>query len=111
MLAKRIDGLISKSYSEPDCTMLVKMLRREKEMLFTFLEVEGIEWHNNAAERAIRPDVVIRKIANGHRTECGAHSHKVLMSIKETCEMRGLNFYDYALEYLGGIASKSYTVT
>jgi hypothetical protein len=59
------------------------------------------------AERAIRPNVVIRKITNGHRSENGAHAHKILISIKNTCGLRGLNFYDYALEYLGRMASKS----
>jgi hypothetical protein len=28
------------------------------------------------------------------------------MSIRETCKLRGQNFYDYALEYLGNPASK-----
>lgn len=106
-----IDVLVSKimeKFAEPNCIRLVKRLRREKEMLFTFLEIDdNIEWHNNAAERAIRPNVIIRKITNGHRTEGGAVSHKILMSVKETCRMRGLNFYDYALQYLGRIASKS----
>ena len=29
----------------------------------------------------------------------GADAHKVLMSIKETCNVRGLNFYEYVLDY------------
>lgn len=105
-LARRIDRLIGKRYSERNCIRLVKRLKREKDMLFTFLETRT-DYHNNSAERAIRPNVIIRKITNGHRTESGAASHKILMSIRETCRMRGLNFYDYTLEYLGRIASKS----
>lgn len=105
-LAKRICRLISKRYTDRNCIRLVKRLKREKDMLFTFLETRT-DYHNNTAERAIRPNVIIRKITNGHRTGSGAASHKILMSIRETCRLRGLNFYDYALEYLGGIASKS----
>ena len=105
-LARRIDRLVGKRYSDSHCIRFVKRLRREKNMLFTFLDTRT-DYHNNAAERAIRPNVIIRKITNGHRTEAGAASHKILMSIKETCRLRGLNFYDYALEYLGRIASKS----
>jgi len=104
-LARRIETLIGKDYSEPNCIRLIKRIRREKEMLFTFLDTKT-DYHNNTAERAIRPNVIIRKITNGHRTESGAASHKILMSIRETCRLRGLSFYDYALEYLGGIASK-----
>ena len=61
----RIDALIS-SYSslttEKNCTRLLKRLRRERGMLFTFLEEDGVDWNNNAAERALRSSVVIRKI-------------------------------------------------
>jgi len=39
--------------------------RREKNMLFTFLEKDCVNYHNNDAERAIRPCVVIRKITMG----------------------------------------------
>jgi len=104
-LEARISRLISKKYVEKNCIRFVKRLRREKNMLFTFL-VTGTDSHNNTAERAIRPNVIIRKITNGHRSENGAYSHKVLMSVKETCRVRGLNFHDYSLEYLSNVTSK-----
>ncbi|MCL5067823.1 MAG: transposase, partial [Thaumarchaeota archaeon] len=98
----------SSSVSEKNCKRFIKRLRREKRMLFTFLEErKGIlDWNNNTAERAIRPSVVIRKITYGNRSIEGANAHKVLMSIRETCNLRGLNFYDYALNYLQNPTSK-----
>lgn len=104
-LEARISRMISKKYVEKNCIRFVKRLRREKNMLFTFL-VTGTDSHNNTAERAIRPNVIIRKITNGHRSENGAYSHKVLMSVKETCRVRNLNFHDYSLEYLSNVTSK-----
>ena len=104
-LEERISRMISKKYTEKNCIRFVKRLKREREMLFTFL-VTGTDSHNNTAERAIRPNVIIRKITNGHRSESGAYSHKVLMSIKETCKVRNLNFHDYSLEYLINVTSK-----
>ena len=74
-------------------------------MLFTFLKM-GTDWHNNIAERGILPNIVIRKITNGHRSEDGAKAHKILMSIKETCRLRNLNFHDYLEEYLSNLTSK-----
>ncbi len=97
--------MISKKYSKENCIGFVKRLKRERMMLFTFLQT-GTDYHNNTAERAIRPNVIIRKITNGHRSKVGADSHKILMSIKETCRMRELNFHDYALEYLRNSTSK-----
>ncbi len=104
-LEARISRMISKRYTEKNCIRFVKRLKREKNMLFTFL-VTGTDSHNNTAERAIRPNVIIRKITNGHRSESGTYSHKVLMSVKETCRVRGLNFYDYSLKYLSNVTSK-----
>jgi transposase len=104
-LEQRIDRLIHQKYTDKHCMRFVKRLRREKRMLFTFLD-ENTDYHNNAAERAIRPNIIIRKITNGHRSENGACAHKILMSIRETCRSRGQNFYDYSLEYLGNMVSK-----
>ena len=104
----RIDALIA-SYSsskEKNCVRLLKRLRREKGMLFTFLEEDGVDWNNNAAERALRSSVVIRKITYGNKSDEGAHAHAVLMSIKETCGLRSENFFDYAMGYLSRPASE-----
>lgn len=96
-------GLLVASYSssnERNCTRLLKRLRRERGMLFTFLEEDGVDWNNNAAERALRSSVVIRKITYGNQSDEGAHAHAVLMSIRETCSLRKENFFDYAMGYL-----------
>jgi transposase len=101
-LEARVDALIS-SYSsskERNCARLLKRLRRERGMLFTFLEEDGVDWNNNAAERALRSSVVIRKITYGNQSDEGAHAHAVLMSVKETCGLRKENFFDYAMGYL-----------
>jgi hypothetical protein len=109
-LEVRVDALISSSYSsskeEKNCARLVKRLRRERSMLFTFLEEDGVDWNNNAAERALRSSVVIRKITYGNQSDEGAHTHAVLMSIKETCGLRKENFFDYAMGYLSKPASE-----
>jgi transposase len=89
----RVEALVE-SYSsskERNCARLLKRLRREKGMLFTFLEEQGVDWNNNAAERALRPSVVIRKITYGNQSEEGAHAHAVLMSVRETCALRKEN--------------------
>ncbi|MBI2938520.1 MAG: IS66 family transposase [Thaumarchaeota archaeon] len=108
-LEARIDMLIA-SYSscvdERNCTRFFKRLRRERGMLFTFLDEEGVDWNNNAAERALRSSVVIRKITYGNQSDEGARTHAVLMSIRETCGLRKKNFFNYAMKYLGQPTSK-----
>jgi len=101
-LEARVDALIP-SYSssgERNCRRFLKRLRRERGMLFMFLEEDGVDWNNNAAERALRSSVVIRKITYGNQSDEGARAHAVLMSIRETCNLRKENFFDYAMGYL-----------
>ena len=52
-LDRRIRDLLNRLKGETDkhCKRMFKRLRREKDHLFTFLEVKGVEWHNNSAER------------------------------------------------------------
>ena len=45
--------------------------------------------HNNAAERAVRPAVIIRKNSYGNRSQRGADAQAVLMSIYRTLKQRG----------------------
>jgi transposase len=105
-LERRVDTLIescsSSADQEKNCSRLVKRLKRERGMLFTFLDEKegGIAWNNNAAERALRPSVVIRKMTYGNQSEEGARAHAILMSVKETCNLRGENFFDYSMGYL-----------
>lgn len=74
---KRLEKLVQEysSIGERNCKRFIKRLKREKEMLFTFLEEKGVDWNNNTAERAIRPSVVIRKITYGNQSTNGADVH------------------------------------
>ena len=93
--------LISRGYAEPNCRRFVKRLRRERDRPFTFA-VAGIPYHNNTAERAVRPGVIARKISGGSRSWKGAESQSILMSVKETCRLRGVDSYEFGIEYLSG---------
>ena len=95
-LDRRILALINRLKGETDkhCKRMFKRLRREKDRLFTFLEVDRVEWHNNSAERGIRPCVILRNNSYGSRSEEGASAIAVLMSVKQTCKAKNDNFLD-----------------
>jgi hypothetical protein len=95
-----IDGIIRKQWRDGDAKRLTKRLKSHKGSLFTFLLYPNIEYHNNIAERGLRSNVVIRKISYGSKSETGATSHSVLMSVMETCNMRDQNFLEWGHEYL-----------
>jgi len=59
--------------------------------LFTFVEYPEVPDDNNAAERAIRPAVITRKICGGTRSEHGTKTKAALMSLFATWKVRNLN--------------------
>jgi len=93
-----MERLLAKTFHDPANRRLAKHLRREQPWLFTFLHCPGIEATNNAAERALRPAVVARKTWGGNRTENGAHTQQILLSILTTCRQQGKDSFDQIME-------------
>ena len=82
------------SFPNPEKKILVrfaKRLRRHEKELFVFLYKRGIDYHNNHAEQQIRPDVLLRKITFGNRSEKGATVHDVVMSVLQTAKLNNLD--------------------
>ena len=101
-LDRRILALLNRFKAETDkhCKKMFKRLRREKGRLFTFLEVDGVDWHDNSAERGIRPCVILRNNSYGSRSEEGTSAIAVLMSVKQTCKAKNVNFLDVMSTHL-----------
>ncbi len=89
LLHHRLQQLIETSWEDSQARRLVKRLRRHQSDLFTFVDQPGVPFDNNAAERAIRPAVIIRKNSYGNRSERGADVQAVLMSVFRTLKQRG----------------------
>jgi hypothetical protein len=62
--------------------------------LFTFVQYPGVPSENNAAERAIRPAVIARKVSGGTRSSRGSDTMSVLRSLFETWWLQGRNPID-----------------
>lgn len=88
-LAVRLEQLIDTPWKDGHAKRLVKRLRRHRNDLFTFLDQPDVPFDNNAAERAIRPAVIIRKNSYGNRSQRGADCQAVLMSVFRTLKQRG----------------------
>jgi hypothetical protein len=78
-------------YSDADTLRLSKRLRRHWDHLFTFLDKPKVPFDNNLAERAIRPAVILRKAGQSNRSEQGAATQSVLMTVFRTLKLRGLD--------------------
>jgi transposase len=87
-LHTRLDELMARPWKDKQAKRLLKRFRRHRQDLFTFLDDPAVPFDNNAAERAIRPAVIIRKNSYGNRSQRGADAQAVLMSIYRTLKQR-----------------------
>ena len=81
---QKLQELITRSYEEPAAAKVQGRMTRHATRLFTCLRYEGVLPENNPAERAIRPQVIMRKIFGGSRSLAGAKAHEVNTSVLET---------------------------
>lgn len=88
-LDQRLQALIDTAWQHREARRLVKRLRRHRNELFTFLDDDRVPPDNNHAERQIRPAVIIRKTSQSNRSDRGANTQAVLMSIYRTLKQRG----------------------
>jgi hypothetical protein len=75
--------------AEPHARRLAARLTRHRKELTPFLWDEHLDGTNNAAERALRPAVVMRKVTGGSRSEAGARAWAVLASVLRTARQQG----------------------
>jgi hypothetical protein len=89
LLERRLDQLGQLSWKDPDADRLTARLKKYRDKLTTFLHKAGVDGTNNAAERAIRPAVVMRKITGASRSASGARAWSILASVMRTAEQQG----------------------
>lgn len=90
-LALRLSDLCATRWSDHDAIRLANRLDKYADGIFTFLDYDDVPHTNNHAEREIRPAVIMRKVIQQNRSDKGAHTQAVLMSIYRTLKMRGLD--------------------
>jgi transposase len=78
----------------PTAGTCTNILKRE-ESLWTFVEVEGVEPTNNAAERAWRQAVLWRRKSLGTRSRGRATYVERMLTVVTTCRLQGRNALEY----------------
>jgi transposase len=74
----------------PQATLYQRVARFRTD-LFTFVADPAVPPTNNAAERALRPLVIARKISGGARSKPGSTTRMILQSLVATWDLRGLD--------------------
>ena len=86
---RRLMELAGRRCGDADADRLAKRLGRYCDSLFTFLDHGDVPFENNHAERMIRPAVILRKNSQSNRSDKGARTQAILMSIYRTLKLRG----------------------
>lgn len=81
-------------------TTLAKRIAKHDKDLARYLEESGVEYHNNRAERQLRPLVVARKNSYGSNTQMGAERNCILYSVIETCRLNKIRPVDWLKQVL-----------
>ena len=91
-----IDALRSETavWQEPNAKRIAKRLLKHQGELTAFLHDKDLDATNNAAERALRPAVVMRKITGGSRSQNGAQAWATLASLMKTATQQNHNLLD-----------------
>jgi transposase len=70
-------------------TLRNRVMEKDRDKLFTFLKVKGVEPTNNLSEQSVRFLVIMRKICFGTRSPAGSESHSILPSLLQTVHRQG----------------------
>lgn len=74
---------------------MCRELFNHREWLWTFVDVQGIEPTNNAAERALRPAVIYRKLSFGTQSASGSRFIERMLTVSETCRLQSRSIFAY----------------
>lgn len=97
----RLDRLLARPVKTPAAGALVKRYRKHRAHLLVFLHDPAVPPHNNAAERALRPSVIHRKVTGGFRSAWGAHAYAALASVVDTAKLRGQSVFATLVALMG----------
>ena len=88
---KALRHWIEKEYLSEKVQKFIGKISNGFEYWFTFIIVPGVEPTNNRAERALRPQVVLRKILGTLRNDKGSSIHERIMTALATWGQRELD--------------------
>ncbi|MBE9040127.1 transposase [Oscillatoriales cyanobacterium LEGE 11467] len=93
-------ALMARASEHPKLKALAKEILGDWDAVVAFVENPQLPVTNNHAERALRHAVIARRIGYGTRTEEGTRAYEALLSVMETCRLRGLNPWTYLSEVI-----------
>ena len=89
------DFIENKRYKSELTLRYQQHFKKYKDNLFVFLGQDGIPWHNNTAENAIRHVAIQRDISKASFHEEPTRNYLVLLGIRQTCRYQNKSFFRF----------------
>jgi hypothetical protein len=83
-IRQEVNALLLRGYWNARVHGFCKELWEHREHLWTFVDSDGVEPTNNAAERALRHAVIWRKLSFGTQSASGSHFVERMLTVIET---------------------------
>ena len=87
----RLFDFMAFGYKNKNLQRLSKRFAQSWLDMLRFLKDPSLPWHNNFAERMIRPNVIYRNRSFGNRSDQGAEAHGTMMSLMQTLRLQNRN--------------------
>jgi transposase len=97
-IRQQIDSYLLRGYWNARTYGFCKELYEHRARLWTFLEVDGVEPTNNAAEQALRHAVIWRKLSFGTQSASGSRFVERMLTVIETCRRQKRNVFAWLTE-------------
>jgi transposase len=85
-MSMELTKIIQTNYIHSDVKRIQTRIKNQNTNLLTALKYQGVPLTNNLAERSLRPLVITRKLTGGSRSQGGATTHVINMSIIQTIQ-------------------------
>ncbi len=94
---EEVNGLLLRGFYSGNARLvgMCRELHEHRDWLWTFLEVQGVEPTNNAAERSLRQAVIWRKLSFGTQSAAGSRFVETMLSVIETCRQQERSVLDH----------------
>jgi transposase len=97
-IRQQVDALLLRGYGNALTRGFCKELVEHRDNLWTFLEADGIEPTNNAAEQALRHAVIWRKLSFGTQSASGSRFVERLLTVIETSRRQRRDVFAWLVE-------------
>jgi transposase len=94
----RVEEYLLRGYFNARVSGFCKELWEHRDRLWTFVDVDGVQPTNNAAEQALRHAVIWRKLSFGTQSASGSRFVERLLTVVETCRRQKRNAFTWLTE-------------